>query len=61
MPTIDIDKVNVCDSCFKTKRVNDKKNDIIKIEFESSRKTVYLCEECVKDLLEGLKQILEVQ
>lgn len=61
MPTIDIDKVNVCDSCFKTKRVNDKEKDIIKIEFKSSRKIVYLCEECAKDLLEGLRKELEVQ
>lgn len=61
MSAIDIDKVNVCDSCFKTVKASDRQNNIIRIEFNRTHKTVYLCEECAKDLLEGLRKELEVQ
>lgn len=60
MPTIDIDKICVCDSCFKTAKVSDKQNNIIRIEFSRTRKTVYLCEKCTIDLIEGLRKELEV-
>ena len=60
MTTINIAKVNVCDNCNKTKVLGSKKEDIVKIQFNRTSKTIYLCEECAKNLLEGLKQILEV-
>lgn len=63
MTTINIAKVNVCDNCNKTKVLGSKKDDkddIVKIQFNRTNKTIYLCEECAKNLLEGLKQILEV-
>lgn len=61
MPTIDIDKVNVCDSCFKTAKASDRQNNIIRIEFNRTHKTVYLCEKCTRDLIEGLRKELEVE
>ena len=60
MTTINIAKVNVCDNCNKTKVLGSKKEDIVKIQFNRTNKTIYLCEECAKQMLEGLKQILEV-
>lgn len=61
MSTIDIDKICVCDSCDKTKLASSKKNDIIKIELRRTKKTIYLCEKCTKELIEGLRKELEVQ
>ena len=60
MTTINIAKVNVCDNCNKTKVLGSKKDDIVRIQFNRTSKTIYLCEECAKQMLEGLKQILEV-
>ena len=60
MTTINIAKVNVCDNCNKTKVLGSKKEDIVKIQFNRTNKTIYLCEECAKQMLEGLKQTLEV-
>ena len=63
MPTINIAKVNVCDNCNKTKVCDSKKDDkddIVKIQLNRTNKTIYLCEECAKQMLEGLKQTLEV-
>lgn len=60
MTTINIAKVNVCDNCNKTKVLGSKKDDIVRIQFNRTNKTIYLCEECAKQMLEGLKQTLEV-
>ena len=60
MTTINIAKVNVCDNCDKTKVIGSKKEDIVRIQFNRTNKTIYLCEECAKQMLEGLKQTLEV-
>lgn len=60
MTTINIAKVNVCDNCDKTKVIGSKKDDIVKIQFNRTNRTIYLCEECAKQMLEGLKQTLEV-
>ena len=60
MTTINIAKVNVCDNCNKTKVIGSKKEDIVRIQFNRTNKTIYLCEECAKQMLEGLKQTLEV-
>lgn len=57
---INITKVNVCDNCNKTKVLGSKKDDIVKIQFNRTNKTIYLCEECAKQMLELLKQTLEV-
>lgn len=60
MTTINIAKVNVCDNCNKTKVLGSKKDDIVRIQLNRTSKTIYLCEECAKQMLEGLKQTLEV-
>ena len=59
MTTINIAKVNVCDNCNKTKVLGSKKDDTVRIQFNRTNKTIYLCEECAKQMLEGLKQTLE--
>ena len=60
MTTINIAKVNVCDNCDKTKVIGSKKDDIVKRELNRTNRRIYLCEECAKQMLEGLKQTLEV-
>ena len=60
MTTINIAKVNVCDNCNKTKVLGSKKDDIVRIQFNRTNKTIYLCEEYAKQMLKGLKQTLEV-
>lgn len=55
MPKIDITKIiYVCDSC--NKHFTDNSGSVL--TFESSNKKIILCDECTRDLSEGLERFI---